>query len=208
MRQNLYIPLTIVLVPVFYALLLKFGFTVVYCQQLSGYDYDDFAVVGSFFKLVFLFLLACWIAILIFYLLNRFVPQFKSLGLQMLYIVLFWTVVFYSAFKVAIQSEAENEIIQSLCAKTTGSGMKVKSENVSWSEYNYLRDDLILLPPLPPDADSISIDYCHDGFLPDFSLHVLVRLPASDTALAHKKHWLEKSRNNRFVCMEYTRSEQ
>ena len=121
----------------------------------------------------------------------------------MTYIALLWTIIFYPQFRVAIQNSNDAPFISSLCNKTTGSAMQVKSTNVTYPEYEYLQGELILLPDISPRSDSIQIDYYHDVFLPDFSLHILFRVPVNETTKTDEKHWFEKSRDSKFKWLEF-----
>ncbi len=195
--------MTLVLTPVLFYLILKFGWTNLYCGQLSGYDYDDFKIIGGLIKLVLLFFAICGGGILVFYLLKKFVPAFKNKYIQVSYFAFLWAIVFYPGFRVAIQNHSDAPFISSLCNKTTGSAMQVKSTNVSYPEYEYLQGELILLPDISPRSDSIQIDYYHDGFLPDFSLHILFRVPVNEPTKTDEKHWFEKSRDSKFKWFEF-----
>ena len=81
--------------------------------------------------------------------------------------------------------------------------MQVKSINVTYPEYQYLQGELVLLPDISSQSDSIQINYYHDGFLPDFSLTVLFRVPVNEPKKTDEKHWFEKSRDNKFKWLEF-----
>lgn len=81
--------------------------------------------------------------------------------------------------------------------------MQVKSENVTYPEYQYLQTQLVLLPNISAKADSIQIDYYHDGFLPDFSLYILFRLPVNEPQKTDEKYWFEKSRDANYKWIEF-----
>ena len=207
MKKNLHIILTLVLTPVLFYLILEYGSTYVYCGQLSGYDYDDFKIIGGLIKLVLVFLAICGGGTLVFFLLKKLVPAFKNKYAQVAYIMLLWTLVFYPRLRVAIQNHNDAPFISGLCDKTTGNVMQVKSINVTYPEYQYLQGELVLLPDISSQSDSIQIDYYHDGFLPDFSLHILFRVPVNEPTNPDEKHWFEKSRDSKFKWLEFRDSE-
>ena len=62
---------------------------------------------------------------------------------------------------------------------------------------------LVLLPDISSESDSIKIDYYHDGFLPDFSLYILFKVPINDSRQIGENHWFEKSRDGKFKWLEY-----
>ena len=81
--------------------------------------------------------------------------------------------------------------------------MKVKSDNVTYSEYKYLQTELVLLPNISSHSDSIQINYYHDGFLPDFSLYILFKVPINEIQEIDGKHWFEKNRDTNYKWIEY-----
>lgn len=81
-------------------------------------------------------------------------------------------VVFHAQFVGIANNISHAPIERAVCAKSDLDGLTIHSSALSRSEYDFLMKQLVVLPELPAGADSISIDYYHDGFLPDFMLTV------------------------------------
>lgn len=189
--------------PVFFYFILNFGWTNIYCAHLSGYNYEDFKILGGLIKLILLFLTICGGGILVFYLLKKYVLAFQNKYVQAAYIFLLWVIIFFPQLRVTIQNHNNSPLVSSLCDKTMSTGILVKSDNLTFPEYEYLQSKLSLLPDISSLADSIGIDYYHDGFLPDFSLKIHFRVPINDQSKADEKHWFEKSRDGKFKWIEF-----
>lgn len=67
----------------------------------------------------------------------------------------------------------ERMIDETICAKSTSNGMFTESKGLTVEEYEHLRALNPYLPPVPAGADSLRVEFYSDGFLPDFSLHVV-----------------------------------
>jgi hypothetical protein len=202
-KKNIHIILAIMLAPLIFYLILKIGWTDVSCEQLSAYDYDNFKAIGELIKVVLSRLIIFGSGILVFYFLQRFLRAFQNKYIQVAYIGILWAIIFYPGFRVANQNYNDALFISSLCNKTTGNAMHVKSNNVTYPEYEYLQGKLILLPDISPQSDSIQIDYYHDGFLPDFSLDILLRVPINDTIKTDERRWFEKSKGGQYKWLEF-----
>lgn len=204
MKKNLHIILTSILIPIIIYFILEFFSTSVYCEELSGYYYDDFKVISGFIKYIFFLLGLFGSGVLAFYLLKKYVPAFLNRYVQVAYIVLLWGIAFYPMFRTIIQNHNNASLVSSLCNKTTGTIMHVKSTNITYNEYKYLQGKLVLLPDISSQSDSIQIDYYHDGFLPDFLLNIRYRVPVNDPTETNDKRWFEKSRDSLFKWIEYS----
>ncbi len=99
------------------------------------------------------------------------------------YFVLLTVAAFPLQFGALIFDGEERLMQRAICAKSNSNGMFTDSKGLTVDEYDYLRSLHPFLPLVPGGADSLRIQYYSDGFLPDFSLHVVCAVKRN--SLAH-----------------------
>jgi hypothetical protein len=97
-----------------------------------------------------------------------------------LYSILLTVFAFPLQFSGLMLDGDKRHMQEAICAKSNSNGMFTESKGLTVGEYTYLRTLCPLLPPAPNGADSLRVNYYSDGFLPDFSLHVVCAVKRSN----------------------------
>jgi len=142
------------------------------CDALYQYRWTVQFGLGPLVESLMKSFLIFVVGVVLFYLLRRRLSQALNGKGPIVYFMILPVFVFHVQFYGVWKNLTSASIERSICAKSTGDGMTVQSVALEHEEYRYLKRRLTLLPNLPSSADSISVEYYHDGFLGDFMLKV------------------------------------
>jgi hypothetical protein len=165
---------------------------------------SDFGVENNFIKIIFIRVLLSLFFLLLLYFLIKKNNLFRGKIFQVTYTILVIILIFNLPIFFYKKDHLNDKTVASICDKTTGDFMNVKSMNLTYMEYQFLQKRKVILPKLVSNADSIHIEYYHDGFLPDYNLNIRFRIPKKEKIELDGKIWREESSNENFRWISYT----
>jgi hypothetical protein len=164
---------------------------------------SDFGVENSFIQILLVRVFLCLFFLLLLNFLIKKNNLFRGKIFQVTYTILVIILIFNLPIFFYKKDHLNDKTVASICDKTTGDLMNVKSMNLTYKEYQFLQKRKVILPKLVSNADSIHIEYYHDGFLPDYSLNIRFRIPKKEKKELDGKIWREESSNENFRWIYY-----
>ena len=119
-------------------------------------------------------------------------PLLDTTIATVVYFILLTLVAFPTQFGGLVLRGEERKLDETICRKSTSNGAESESKGLTVEEYEHLRRLNPYLPFVPTDADSLRVYYYSDGFLPDFSVHVVCAVKRTHVAEYPAYHELSR----------------
>lgn len=186
-RRNL--PVIVVFILSCSACILLSFFTGSPCEAILNYSHTtQFGVGGMVFSLIRMFII--WVAgITIWFLFRRKLKPQNHKRIKFFYFTLLPLFIFYRQLEQVPGDIIHQPVERSICSKTTSNGMTTESKDITLPEYDHLKANFPLLPPLPLTAEKIKISYYTDHFLGDYNLSVQFECDVQEPIDTVSRQW-------------------